>query len=144
MSNLRYVTEPLLSSSRDASPSPSRELLLLLRCTEMQGATLKGLVFRLIPPRPDFALSMSDEQRATMFEHVAYWSGPTEQGAVLAFGPVDDVSGPYGIGIVLTEDLEAAKALRDGDPALASPHGFRSEISPMPRLVTRTALFDGM
>ena len=40
-------------------------------------------------------------------------------------------------------DLTAAEALRDGDPAVRSGHGFRTEIAPMPRLVTPDGELDG-
>ncbi len=105
---------------------------------------MRGFVFRLIPPRPDFGVTMTDDERATMAAHFVYWSGLTEQGNVLAFGPVDDPSGNYGIGIVLAEDLTEAASLRDGDPAMASPHGFRTEIAAMFSLVTREGRFDAM
>jgi hypothetical protein len=44
--------------------------------------------------------------------------------------------------VVLTADLAAAERLRDGDPAMRSAHGFRTEILPMLRLVTPTATYD--
>jgi uncharacterized protein len=94
------------------------------------------LVFRLIPPRPNFAFDMSDEERATMMEHVAYWAALTERGRALAYGLVNDPAGPYGIGIVLAEDDDEMAILRDGDPAARSPHSLRAEVSPMLRLVT--------
>jgi uncharacterized protein YndB with AHSA1/START domain len=103
---------------------------------------LMGFVFRLIPPRPDFASTMSDEERTTMIEHFGYWSGLVQQGKALAFGPVDDPDGRYGIGIVLAENVGAAEALRDGDPVLISRHGFRTEIAPMSALVTPSGRFD--
>jgi uncharacterized protein YciI len=103
---------------------------------------MKGFVFRLIPPRPDFAFTISDEERTTMTAHFGYWTGLAEQGKALAFGPVDDPSGVYGIGIVLAEHQAEAEALRDRDPALLSPHGFRTEIAPMLSLVTPGHRFD--
>ncbi|HEY4929453.1 MAG TPA: YciI family protein [Acidimicrobiales bacterium] len=103
---------------------------------------MKGFVFRLIPPRPDFASDLSDDERAIISEHAGYWSGLAAQGTALAFGPVADPAGGYGIGIIVVDDLQAAEALRDADPAVTSPHGFRSEISPMLRLVTPTGQFD--
>lgn len=84
---------------------------------------------------------MSGDERATMVEHLAYWTALAEQGQVLAFGPVNDPNGPHGIGIVLAEDIKAAEALRDGDPAMASPHGFRTEIAPMLQFVTPAGRF---
>ena len=104
---------------------------------------MKGFVLRLLAPRPDFPFTMTEDERATMSEHVAYWSVQAEQGHVLAFGPVADPAGPYGIAIVLAEDDEEAERIRDGDPALTSPHGFRSELAPMLALVTPEARYDG-
>lgn len=101
-----------------------------------------GFVFRLISPRPGFAFDMSPDERATMMEHVAYWSALAAQGNVLAFGPVDDPSGSYGIGIVVAASQSEAEELRDGDPAIRSRHGFRTEIAPMRRLVTPTSTYD--
>ena len=101
---------------------------------------MPGFVFRLIAPRPTFAADMTDDERATMQAHVEYWTRRVEAGQVLAFGPVLDPTYPYGIGIIVVDDLAAAEALRDGDPALGMP-GFRAEIAPMPRLVTRDGTF---
>ena len=98
-------------------------------------------VYRLIPPRPDFAFTMSDDELATMLEHVQYWTGLASDGRALAFGPVDDPAGGYGIGIVLADDLHDAERLRDDDPAIRSPHGFRTEIVPMLQVVTPTGTF---
>jgi uncharacterized protein YciI len=103
---------------------------------------MMGFVFRLIPPRPSFPFDMTPEERATMIEHVVYWSDLAKQGTVLAFGPVDDPEGPYGIGIIIGESRVEAEAIRDNDPAIRSPHGFRTEIAPMLRLVTPTQLYD--
>jgi uncharacterized protein len=104
---------------------------------------MPGYVFRLIPPRPSFSGDMSAAERAIMIEHVAYWTQLARSGQVLAFGPVADPAGPYGIGIIVADDLAAAEALRDGDPAVRSGHGFRTEIAPMPRLVTPDGELDG-
>jgi len=92
---------------------------------------MPGFVFRLIPPRPRFAFDMSPGERATMTEHATYWRDLAKSGRVLAYGPVNDSAGQYGIGIVVADDLTAAEALRDGDPVMRSPHGFRTEIAPM-------------
>ena len=62
-------------------------------------------MFRLVPPRPDFRFTMSDDERSTMLDDVAYWTRLAGKGSVLAFGPVADPDGPFGIGIVLVEDL---------------------------------------
>ena len=97
---------------------------------------MRGFVFRLIPPRDDFAFTMSEDERATMMAHVGYWSSLAQQGTALAFGPVGDPGGSYGIGVILADNEAEAEALRDADPAMLSPHGFRTEIAPMLHLVT--------
>jgi uncharacterized protein len=103
---------------------------------------MKGFVFRLIPPRRDFPYTTNDEERSTMAAHFVYLKGLAEQGKALAFGPVDETSGVYGIGIVLAEDESEAMALREADPALLSSHGFRSEMAPMLSLVGATQRLD--
>jgi hypothetical protein len=55
---------------------------------------------------------------------------------------VADPTGPYGIGIIVVESQAEAEAIRDNDPAARSPHGFSTEIAPMLRLVTPTAVYD--
>lgn len=103
---------------------------------------MQGFVFRLVAPRPDFPFTMTDDERAVMTAHAGYWAGLAEAGHALAFGPVDDPAGPYGIGIVVAADLREAETLRDGDPALQSGRGFRTEIAPMLSLVTREGRLD--
>ncbi len=36
---------------------------------------MRGFVFRLIPPRTDFAFTMNDEERATIAAHFEYTVG---------------------------------------------------------------------
>jgi uncharacterized protein YciI len=103
---------------------------------------MKGFVLRLIPPRADFGFTMTEDELETMRRHAAYWSDLSAAGTVVAFGPVDDPQGTYGVGIILVEDMRGAELVRDGDPAQTSPHGFRTEISPMLSLVTPVGRFD--
>ncbi len=102
---------------------------------------MRGFVFRLIPGRPDFTSTMTDQEKVAMGAHAVYWSGLLERGSVVAFGPVNDPAGAYGIGIVLARDFAEAEALRDGDPAVHPPLAFRTEISPMSSLVTSAGRF---
>jgi len=80
---------------------------------------------------------MTGDEKATMATHFGSRSGLAERGNVLAFGLVDDPSG-----IVLAEDITEAASHRDGDPAMASSHGFRTEVAFS--LVTREGRFDAM
>ena len=93
---------------------------------------------RLLPPRPDFAATMSADERVVMQNHVAYWIGKLQRGEAIVFGPVADPAGDWGVGIIAAADETAVNALRDADPAVLSGRGFRYEILPMPRLITRT------
>jgi uncharacterized protein YciI len=94
---------------------------------------------RLIPPRPNFASTMSPDERTVMQNHAAYWVGQLQQGVAIVFGPVADPKGDWGVGIVAASDQAAVEAMRDADPAILSGRGFRYEILPMLRLVMRPA-----
>lgn len=97
---------------------------------------MPGFLFKLIPPRPDLRSTMTDDERTTMMAHVGYWTKFAEDGVAVAFGPVDDPAGTYGIGIILADDLSAAEALCAADPTMTSGLGFRMEVLPMVSLVT--------
>ena len=73
---------------------------------------MQGFVFRLIPPRPDFATTMTPAERTTMEAHVSYWTGLMGQGRVVAFGPVLEPGAPYGLGIITRRRTGG----RRGDP----------------------------
>jgi hypothetical protein len=89
----------------------------------------------LIPPRSDFMTTMTPEERAIMQAHVGYWAGKVATGNALAFGPVADPKGGYGIGIIKVSDPAEMDALRAADPAMQADIGFSYEVLPMPRLV---------
>lgn len=71
----------------------------------------------LNPPRPTFMQDMSDEERGIMQKHIVYWNNLMSEGKVLAFGPVLDPQGVYGLGIVEVENEEQVKAMISKDPA---------------------------
>lgn len=92
---------------------------------------------RLVPPRPTFAMDMNEAERAAMMEHVGYWTNLLNQGVAVAFGPVGDPNGPWGLGLVEVESAERMKALEAGDPAIKAGIGMRYEVLPMLRAVVR-------
>jgi hypothetical protein len=77
----------------------------------------KYFVLHLLPSRPDFAQTMSDEERGIMMKHVAYWTTLMNQGKVLAFGPVLDPKEIYGLGIVCVDDEKEIGYFIKNDPA---------------------------
>jgi uncharacterized protein YciI len=92
-------------------------------------------VLRLIPPRPTFPVDMTEHERRVMQEHVVYWTGHAQAGTVIAFGPVADPKGAWGVAIVEVDDEPTIKKLTDEDPAMRGAIGMRYEILPMPQLV---------
>jgi uncharacterized protein YciI len=93
-------------------------------------------LYRLLPPRPDFATTMDDRERAAMTEHVGYWRGLLDSGRTIFFGPVADPAGAWGLGIVNGESLDDARALGEADPAVVAGVA-RFEVLPMLSAVTR-------
>ena len=92
---------------------------------------------RLIPPRSTFVFDMSEEERAVMHKHVAYWHGHLAAGRVVVFGPVADPAGGWGLGVVRVADDAEMRDLEENDPTILSGLGFRYEVLPMIRAVTK-------
>src|SRR5215475_6936234 len=90
---------------------------------------------RLIAPRPAFAAEMTPAEAKAMHEHVAYWTDLLSKGKVIAFGPVLDPKGPWGVGIVSVGDAAELRELQANDPAINAQIGLGYEAFEMPRLV---------
>lgn len=86
---------------------------------------------RLVPPRPDFAFTMTEEERELMGRHAEYLRGKLREGTMILAGPVSDPAGPWGLLILRVGSEAEAKAVTDGDPVAKSGRGFRYEILPM-------------
>lgn len=80
-------------------------------------------VFRLIAPRPTFALDMSDDEREIMARHAEHWRPLVEAGQMVIFGPVLDSSGSWGLGVVEADDEEEIRAFAAGDPVVTTGTG---------------------
>jgi hypothetical protein len=93
---------------------------------------MRHFLFKLIPPRPTFPLDMSEAEGAIMQEHFAYWSGLIAGRMAVAYGPVMDPGGTYGIAVIEIDDEAAAKALGTNDPAIKAQAGFSFELHAMP------------
>lgn len=75
-------------------------------------------VFRLISPRPTFAVDMSDDERAIMGRHAAHWQPYIDSGQMVFFRPVLDSTGSWGLGVVEAGDEDEIVAFAARDPAL--------------------------
>ncbi len=77
----------------------------------------KYFVLHLLPSRPDFTQTMSDDERAIMMEHIGYWTEKMNLGKVLVFGPVLDPKSVYGLGIVAVDSEQEVEEFIANDPA---------------------------
>jgi uncharacterized protein len=68
-------------------------------------------------PRPTFHLDMTAGERATMTDHIAYWTDRATEGISIVFGPVADPGGFYGMGVYRVDDEEHMRRLLRDDPA---------------------------
>jgi uncharacterized protein len=81
---------------------------------------MSAFIFRLIAPRPSFALDMTDEERDIMERHAAHWQPWIESGRMVVFGPVLDSTGSWGLGVVEAEDEDELRTFAAGDPVVTS------------------------
>ena len=79
-------------------------------------------------------MDMTEDERNIMLQHIVYWKEQMEKGFAIAFGPVLDPQGVYGVGIIQVDDETQTKTLAENDPAVSSGLN-RLEIYPMPNAV---------
>jgi uncharacterized protein YndB with AHSA1/START domain len=92
-------------------------------------------LIRLLPPRPTFMQDMTAEERTMMQNHGAYWRAKLAEGVAIAFGPVADPKGGWGLGLIKARDEAEVRRFEAEDPAIASGRGLRYEVMPMVALV---------
>jgi uncharacterized protein YciI len=76
-------------------------------------------LYFLIPPRPTFAHDASEFEASKMGEHVQYLRRLLEEGTLVLAGRTQDQP-PTGIAVFRAVDETAARAIMDGDPAVAA------------------------
>ena len=97
---------------------------------------MKPYLYRLPPPRPTFPQDMMREEVEVMQAHSAYLRGLAAKGEAIAFGPVLDPKGAWGVGIFKVASAERMEEIARATPGVASGRGFAYEILPMAALVT--------
>src|SRR5271165_4596974 len=75
---------------------------------------------RLLPPRPNFALTLTDAEREIMSSHAAYWSPYQERGELVVFGPILTEDDSYGLAVVETDDEQALREFAAQDPVVTT------------------------
>ncbi|WP_224365641.1 YciI family protein [Hyalangium versicolor] len=91
---------------------------------------------RLIPSRPDFMMTMTADEQATMRAHIEFLQGQLAAGTLAVAGPVIDPAGVFGMGVFEAESLDALRSLLERDPAQAIG---RYELLPMASAIVRPA-----
>lgn len=99
--------------------------------------TSKYFLCRLLPPRPTFAFDMNADERKVMLAHGAYWRQKLAEGVVIAFGPVADARGAWGLGVVRVADEAGLQSMTGQDPVMLAGLGFNYETVPMLTCVFR-------
>ena len=95
-------------------------------------------LLKLIGPRPTFGPGdMTADEAQLMGVHGAYWKDMLDRRIAIAFGPVVDPNGSWGLGIVKVEDVQEARALTTADPVIMANRGFSYEFFPMLTVVSR-------
>jgi uncharacterized protein YciI len=79
---------------------------------------------------------MTEAEATVMQNHIAYWQTLADKGTAVAFGPVADPTGAWGIAIVEAETEDEVKAIRAADPVVKSDLG-PVHIYLMPNAITR-------
>jgi uncharacterized protein YciI len=97
---------------------------------------MSHFLYKLTPPRPSFLEDMTPAEATAMEAHFAYWADLIDQGSVIAYGPVLDPTGTYGIAIVEADDQEHVNHLGQSDPAVIGGAGTFA-VFPMPSTVVR-------
>jgi uncharacterized protein len=77
-------------------------------------------LFRLIPPRADFAQTMTESEQAAMAEHTEYWQQLLRDGRVVVYGPVADPEGVWGMGVLRAADRAEVLAIGENDPSVTA------------------------
>ena len=98
--------------------------------------TKTHFLYKLVPPRPTFFADQTEQEQKVMADHVAYWSQLLSAGTAVAFGPVLDPAGVFGVAVVEADgDAELAR-IAAGDPVVQAGIGT-IETYPMPGAIVR-------
>jgi hypothetical protein len=98
---------------------------------------MNHFLFKLVPPRPTFPSDMTEAEGAIMEAHFGYWAGLIADRKAVAYGPVMDPNGTYGIAVVEVADEAAARSIAADDPAIQSTAGFGFELHAMADAMVR-------
>ena len=77
-------------------------------------------VYRIVPTRPEMVTDATDDEVAVIAAHFQYLLALKERGDLILAGRTQEAVGTWGVTIFEAPDEEAARAIMEGDPAVAS------------------------
>jgi uncharacterized protein len=77
-------------------------------------------VLRLIAPRPNFAETLTEDEREVMNRHAAHWRPYLERGDMVVFGPILTAEDSYGLAVVETDDEDGLREFAAQDPVVTT------------------------
>src|SRR5690348_16759279 len=87
-------------------------------------------LFKLIAPRPTFAMDMNEAEKKLMQQHTIFWNDLLAKGVAVVYGPVLDPKGTYGLAVIEAKNEAAAQTICTSDPTIkAGLHTY--ELYPM-------------
>lgn len=97
---------------------------------------MKYYLCKYLPPRADFLMTMTDDEKTWMAQHGAFLDDLLAKGQIVAHGPVIDPDGSYGVSLYRIEDDQDVKAITAQDPIVRNGIGHYEHF-PMPHLTAR-------
>lgn len=80
---------------------------------------------------------MTEAERSVMSQHVQYWKAQLEASRAIAFGPVADPRGPWGLALATVESEVILQDMLAKDPAILADIGMHYDVLAMPMAITR-------
>jgi uncharacterized protein YciI len=78
----------------------------------------RTFIYRILPPRADFAATLSSDEAETMSAHFDYLTALNGERRVIFVGRAEN--GDFGLVVYRAADLLEARAIAEADPAVAS------------------------
>ncbi len=88
---------------------------------------------KLVPPRADFAQTLSEAEMAAMMAHAQYWQEKAKEKIAVVVGLVGDPKGFYGMGVLEVTDENQLQNILDNDPVIKANLGLKYEHYILPR-----------
>ncbi|QKJ19308.1 YciI family protein [Microbacterium hominis] len=96
-------------------------------------------LYRIVPSRPGMVIAPTPEEERIVGEHFRYLVSLRDAGVLILAGRTQEHPGTFGITIFDADDEQAARAVLDGDPAVAAGV-FTATLHPYAVAVARDGL----